>query len=173
MNPTNSQSLVSYQLNPRNEGNVMFKSAEQVEVFVNLVEKFALAVINKHSSSDVEDVLALNKRRDELEAFIKVVAGINAAADTTDTLICPDCGADMALRTNRQNGNKFWGCKKYPNCKGTRDENGLSKAEREEEKYKKEQAVQEGGFSFNRDKRNVVTEVSPPVQTGWVNPFAK
>ncbi len=145
----------------------MFKSEEQVEVFTNLLEKFILCIVNNHGPAE------LNKRRDAFESFIKVVSGITTATDTTDTLVCPDCGADMALRTNRQNGNKFWGCKKYPNCKGTRDENGLSKAEREEQKDKTERAIQEGGFSFNRDKRNPVTEVSPPVETGWVNPFAK
>ena len=96
-------------------------------------------------------------------------------------MLCPDCGAEMALRTNRTSGNKFWGCKKYPVCKGTRDENGLSRSEREELKYKKEEVQQTEGFSFNK-KRDPVTEVAPePVETaaetqafgGWVNPFAK
>jgi hypothetical protein len=30
---------------------------------------------------------------------------------------CPKCGAHMALRSGR-NGN-FWGCTKYPDCKGS------------------------------------------------------
>lgn len=36
---------------------------------------------------------------------------------------CPKCNASMALRTakrGRDSGSKFWGCKKYPRCKGTR-----------------------------------------------------
>ena len=36
---------------------------------------------------------------------------------------CPKCNAPMALRTarrGRDSGSKFWGCKKYPRCKGTR-----------------------------------------------------
>lgn len=90
-------------------------------------------------------------------------------------LLCPDCGAEMALRTNRTSGNKFWGCKKYPVCKGTRDENGLSRSEKEELKYKKEEVKQTDGFSFNKAKRDPVNEVSPEPQAfgGWVNPFAK
>jgi len=35
---------------------------------------------------------------------------------------CPQCGELMALRTARQgknDGSQFWGCTKYPNCKGT------------------------------------------------------
>lgn len=34
---------------------------------------------------------------------------------------CPKCGAVMALRTAKRGvhtGNKFWGCSKYPKCKG-------------------------------------------------------
>ena len=148
----------------------MFKNAEQVENFVNLLERFTKAVIENHNSYHVEDAMTLNRMRDEFESFITAASGITVTSNinTTDTLVCPECGADMALRTNKSNGNKFWGCKKYPNCRGTRDEDGLSKAEREEQKYKKENVAQESGFSFNRDKRNPATEVSPPF-----NPFDK
>lgn len=37
---------------------------------------------------------------------------------------CPDCGAVMRLRTAKADphaGNKFWGCAKYPECRGTRE----------------------------------------------------
>ncbi len=36
---------------------------------------------------------------------------------------CPDCGADMRLRTARRGrsvGSQFYGCSKYPGCRGTR-----------------------------------------------------
>lgn len=39
-----------------------------------------------------------------------------------DEILCPRCNSPMALRTARQGpnaGNKFWGCTKYPDCKGT------------------------------------------------------
>lgn len=151
----------------------MFKSEEQVTTFVDLLEKFIRANINYTTTGDFAP---LNRSREGLEAFVQLACGITAASNTTtlDEYLCPDCGGGMILRTNRQNGNKFWGCSKYPNCRGTRDENGLSKAEREEAKYKKEQVAQESGFSFNRDKRNPVTEVAPlPEPPTWVNPFAK
>lgn len=32
---------------------------------------------------------------------------------------CPDCGAPLAERTNRQNGSTFLGCTRYPECKHT------------------------------------------------------
>ena len=37
---------------------------------------------------------------------------------------CPDCGSPMVLRTARRGKNKggqFWGCSRYPKCRGTRD----------------------------------------------------
>lgn len=35
------------------------------------------------------------------------------------TPACPKCGSPTVLRTNRANGNKFYGCSGYPNCRGT------------------------------------------------------
>ena len=33
---------------------------------------------------------------------------------------CPRCGESMLQRSNRSTGQSFWGCFKYPACKGTR-----------------------------------------------------
>ena len=33
---------------------------------------------------------------------------------------CPRCGISMVRRQNRSRGTYFWGCSRYPNCKGTR-----------------------------------------------------
>lgn len=38
---------------------------------------------------------------------------------------CPDCGGEMTPRTSKHG--KFWGCKAYPRCKGTRNADGDSK----------------------------------------------
>lgn len=50
-----------------------------------------------------------------------------------ENLKCPDCSGPMVPRTNRSEGTKFWGCKNYPKCRGTRDSMGLSKEERNQE----------------------------------------
>lgn len=47
---------------------------------------------------------------------------------------CPECGGEMISRRNRNDGARFWGCKKFPDCRGTRDVNGLSKADRDTER---------------------------------------
>lgn len=44
---------------------------------------------------------------------------------------CPKCGGDMISRKGKFG--IFWGCKKYPECTGTRDSMGRSKDEREKE----------------------------------------
>ena len=44
---------------------------------------------------------------------------------------CPQCGTDMVERTARRGdnaGQKFWGCRKYPQCKGTRPLLNISEA---------------------------------------------
>ena len=101
-------------------------------------------------------VLMLTK---EMQAPASALAG-NSTFKPTEDPLCPECGGSMALRTNRQSGNKFWGCTKYPNCKGTRDENGLSREEREEQRLKRESYNQDSGFSFNR-KRDILNEGKP------------
>lgn len=45
-------------------------------------------------------------------------------------LTCPDCGGAMVSRANKTTGQRFWGCKDYPKCRGTRDTDGNSAAER-------------------------------------------
>ena len=34
---------------------------------------------------------------------------------------CPSCEGLMVRRTNRKEGTEFWGCQRFPACKGTRD----------------------------------------------------
>jgi len=43
-----------------------------------------------------------------------------------DTMNCPRCNSRMHVRTalvGENRGNKFWGCSRYPYCKGTRPYN--------------------------------------------------
>lgn len=34
---------------------------------------------------------------------------------------CPKCGSKLVLRTNRKTGHQFYGCSRYPACRGTRE----------------------------------------------------
>jgi ssDNA-binding Zn-finger/Zn-ribbon topoisomerase 1 len=37
---------------------------------------------------------------------------------------CPICDGPMQSRANKNTGQRFWGCKAYPKCKGTRNTDG-------------------------------------------------
>ena len=48
---------------------------------------------------------------------------IESTAASGTAPICPTCGAEMVKRTAKQGvyaGSEFWGCPKYPACRGTR-----------------------------------------------------
>lgn len=49
-----------------------------------------------------------------------------------ENLKCPDCGSEMVSRRGQYG--VFWGCKRYPSCRGTRDNMGRSKEERRKER---------------------------------------
>ncbi len=51
--------------------------------------------------------------------------------------LCPDCNSKMISRTGKFG--VFWGCSKFPDCKGTRDSQGRSKADRQAWKDKQEE----------------------------------
>ncbi len=63
--------------------------------------------------------------------------------------LCPECNGPMISRKGQYG--TFWGCKKYPECRGTRDSQGRSKQEREawKEKQKVEVEHQEG-YPFSK-----------------------
>jgi restriction system protein len=51
-----------------------------------------------------------------------VVSPVNMASDMP-AVLCPKCGATMALRTAKRGshtGERFWGCEKFPECNGIR-----------------------------------------------------
>lgn len=58
-----------------------------------------------------------------------------------DEIKCPECNGPMISRTGKFG--VFWGCKKFPECKGTRDNLGRSK---------KDRAIENQGRQFMEDK---------------------
>lgn len=47
----------------------------------------------------------------------------------TDEVKCPECQGPMLRRKSAHGA--FFGCARFPNCRGTRDVNGESRGERE------------------------------------------
>ena len=52
-----------------------------------------------------------------------------------ENLKCPNCGGPMVSRLNKANQSRFWGCQAFPACKGTRDNMGRSRDDKEEENW--------------------------------------
>lgn len=70
-----------------------------------------------------------------------------------DEVKCPECNGDMISRTGKYG--VFWGCKKFPECKGTRDSQGLSKQDRAKargEDYEPDSKDETNKFSFKRTR---------------------
>lgn len=57
--------------------------------------------------------------RERLEAIVAIKNAESTALTTPDAPICPECGAKMNKRHDR-NGRAFWGCSNYPSCHGTK-----------------------------------------------------
>lgn len=56
------------------------------------------------------------------EALAEMIEGFGAGIcsfDAEDTPTCPACRAGMVRRNSPKGA--FWGCSRYPNCKGTRE----------------------------------------------------
>ncbi|UCV06849.1 restriction endonuclease [Dechloromonas denitrificans] len=52
-----------------------------------------------------------------------VVAPVPVETAAADPVACPQCGSGMVVRTAKRGasaGEKFWGCSRYPACRGTR-----------------------------------------------------
>lgn len=48
-----------------------------------------------------------------------------------ENLTCPECGGPMESRLNRSTKQRFWGCKNFPQCTGTRNTDGEARAPRQ------------------------------------------
>lgn len=70
--------------------------------------------------------------------------------------LCPECNGEMISRTGKYG--VFWGCKKFPECKGTRDSQGRSKKDREEWKAKQQEKTDEMTSKERAEKRWTVPE---------------
>lgn len=77
---------------------------EQVSEIVGVIQEWAGTVSDDQKADHVKN-LRQNK------------APVAASGPAP---VCPRCGEPMVLRTSRKDGNHFWGCSKYPKCKGTK-----------------------------------------------------
>jgi len=69
---------------------------------------------------DEDQAIAAQERMAEIEAG-QEQAEKAEREKANKAPICTSCGIQMVERTNRETGETFFGCKKYPTCKVTFD----------------------------------------------------
>lgn len=77
---------------------------EQVSEIVAVIQEWSNTLSKKQKREHVKN-LRLNKK---------------PVSTDSSPPACPNCGEAMVLRTSKKDKNKFWGCPKYPSCKGIR-----------------------------------------------------
>jgi hypothetical protein len=80
----------------------------------------AIRVVLLHTESDRP--LMKNKRVHRIDTFCKNLRQriSKIVGNKQQLTYCPRCDGVMVIRENKSNGNKFYGCSNYPECKGTR-----------------------------------------------------
>lgn len=57
---------------------------------------------------------------DQSEALPLPIPDIKSTLDPMPPPACPKCSSLMEKRTNSRSGSEFWGCVRFPDCRGTR-----------------------------------------------------
>ncbi|MCX7611236.1 MAG: helicase-related protein, partial [Ignavibacterium sp.] len=93
-----------------------FEVDEVEELFTN--NGFGAGLIFcPHVNSTDFSVAQLNKKLGEY--FSLRVIGVEKESKLEESPNCPRCNAPMKLRTNRYDQSKFWGCSRFPECRGS------------------------------------------------------
>ncbi|MEP4546692.1 MAG: NERD domain-containing protein [Saccharospirillum sp.] len=97
---------------------------------VRFIQSFETKVLDHDQVTDlVTNIsnLRLQKSRATNKAHIRHIESI--IEEKTFGKNCPHCGADMVLRESKKGhnaGDAFWGCSRYPKCRGTRGASALN-----------------------------------------------
>jgi len=71
-----------------------------------------------------------------------------------ENVTCPECGGPMVSRQNRRDQTRFWGCKAYPKCTGTRNVDGEEKKPRCMVQFTNEEGETETLLPSDRQRDN-------------------
>ena len=92
---------------------------------VDYIQKFHSIIIKPEQLAEIleaflswDNAIDKEKKRDHVQNL----KDAHAPASIHDrNVFCPVCGNRMVLRRSRRDGNQFWGCSKYPGCRGIRE----------------------------------------------------
>jgi hypothetical protein len=101
-----------------------------------------LEVVDEDAGSNMIDALVEKIKLEKYLSIKCIDASVVRRPDKVLTSIedvkCPDCDGPMVSRKSQYG--VFWGCKKYPKCKGTRDSMGRTKEEAKLERDRDKQS---------------------------------
>lgn len=84
-------------------------------------------VLSKSEVSEIIDRIETGRLKPSFKTdreHARHVRQIISKKDNATQPLCPKCGGDMVLRKSRkesQHGNQFWGCTRFPQCRGIVD----------------------------------------------------
>jgi hypothetical protein len=110
-------------------GECTFKTAMPVNVvyvrdFVRYIKGFQTPIIKDEQVPEIVSVIGewagtvTDKQKAGHVAHVRQKKSPVSAASPAPS--CPQCGTIMVLRTSRKDGSQFWGCPRYPACRGIR-----------------------------------------------------
>ena len=93
-----------------------------VVALANFIKSKRDLVIASHELPGLIDTLSDRRLRPGLRTNLDHVRNVErrASRGEGDAGACPRCGAAMVERVNRRSGERFLGCRRYPQCRGTR-----------------------------------------------------
>lgn len=91
--------------------------AEQVPEIVDAIMEWQASLSRERKAAHVEN---LRRNHPVAKARPDMLPKSSATPEVGDDSppTCPKCGATMVRRTRKSDGGQFWGCSKYPKCKG-------------------------------------------------------
>lgn len=110
-------------------GDCTFKTAMPANVvhvrdFVRYITSFQTPMIKSEQVPEVVDTIrqwAATVTEVQKAGHVASVRSRKASVSASGHApACPRCRTGMVLRTNRKDGSQFWGCPRYPGCRGTR-----------------------------------------------------
>lgn len=90
---------------------------------IELIDGKALVQLIRTVKGEAGAVRTASSSQSAQSAPAKVL-NVQIAASSSAAPSCPKCGSPMVMRTARKGanaGNAFWGCPRYPNCRGILD----------------------------------------------------
>lgn len=91
------------------------KVVHGVSALAKYIKSKDVPFLEEHDLPGLVDSLLKHRLQPSLQTNLTHIENVKK-----QVLLCPRCGEEMVERTNNRSGDRFLGCRRYPQCKGTR-----------------------------------------------------